>query len=403
MKIRALLIIVLSLVTGSLFAQTQARLTTMHAVQGETQVAITLHILCDGQIQYTLSPDQMTITDNGEPVEEITISENPSAVARKQFSAAIVMDASGSMSGAGNAGAKSAGSAFVQYMDGSIDEATVIFFNTLINVQQQMTTIKALLDAAVQSLPAGGGTAVWDATYRGIEEVVARGVNAKKAVLVLSDGYDNSSAKTPAQIIALAQQHNIRVFTVGLGYNISSSELELIALLTGGQYFQTPTPGELQIIFTQIANFLGRGFDEHTVLFDSPDPDVASHTIAVSVEVCGEEVESQLQEKTLIVASAGDHTPVLHSPALQLGPNAPNPVSAGMTTVIPYELQGTTPRRVRLELYDLLGRRVRTLLDREVRPGSHQFTFTPERLAAGTYLYRMSDGRETVSRMLQLR
>ena len=71
--------------------------------------------------------------------------------------------------------------------------------------------------------------------------------------------------------------------------------------------------------------------------------------------------------------------------------------------MIPYELLGSAPRQVRLELYDLLGRRVRTLFDREVRPGSHLFTFTPDRLAAGTYLYSLSDGNETVSRMLQLR
>lgn len=393
----------LFLLTGSLSAQTQARLTTMHAIQGETQVAITLHILCDGQVQYTLTPDQMTIIDNGKRVEDVTVTENPSFTTRNPFSVALVMDASGSMSGSGNAGAKLAAHAFVQYMDSTTDEAAVMWFNSFVHLQQQMTSTTAFLRLAIDNLPASGATAVWDATFAGIEEVVVHGAKAKKAVLVLTDGQDNASTRTPSQIIALAQLHNIRIFTIGLGSSINSGDLNQIATLTGGQYFQTPNASQLQTIFTQIASFIGRGYDEHTVVFNSPDPDVISHTVEIQVEVCGQELESQLQERTLIVASANNRTPVVRPTELQLGPNAPNPVALGMTAVIPYEVRGSAPRHMRLELYDLLGRCVRTLFDREVRPGTHQFTFTADRLSAGTYLYRLSDGNETVSRMLQLR
>ncbi|MBE0644369.1 MAG: VWA domain-containing protein [Bacteroidetes bacterium] len=393
----------LLLISTSLFAQTEARVTTMHVVKGDPNGLFTISIRCNGEAQFDLTRSQLTITDNGSPVEDFNIVESSSPMVRNPISAALVMDASGSMSGSGNAGAKNAGHAFVDFMDGVVDEASVFFFTQVVTRYQQMTTVKPMLHVAVDALPASGATAVWDGIWEGLTELQSNGVNSKKAVVVLTDGGDNSSSRSPAQIIQLAQLYNLRVFTIGLGSGINATELQLIALLTGGAYFQTPNANDLQLIFTQIANFMGHGFEEHTVAFKTPDPDAVEHELQISVIACGETAASTFKEAAVTttgVARAPHAAPF----ALELGQNVPNPFSPSGETLIPYTLSGiNSPQPLRLEVFDLLGRCMAKLIDADVLPGSHFVRFDARGLAPGMYLYRLSSGSVTTTKTMIVR
>ena len=67
----------------------------------------------------------------------------------------------------------------------------------------------------------------------------------------------------------------------------------------------------------------------------------------------------------------------------------PNP-TAGASTV---RFQLAQPGTVRIDVYDVQGRRVQTLTDRDFQPGVHDLEWNTGELAAGTYLYRlMVDG-----------
>ncbi len=82
------------------------------------------------------------------------------------------------------------------------------------------------------------------------------------------------------------------------------------------------------------------------------------------------------------------------------GQNYPNPFSTG--TVIPYEVTGKE-QHIRLELFDGLGRKVRTLLDGLHRPGSFTYTLDGSPLPPGLYFYRINvNGSEQVYRMSRL-
>ena len=72
---------------------------------------------CDGHDVSPIVASQLFITDNGTAVDNFEIFCADPAIAYP-FSVAIVADASGSMSGAGNAGVKEAISNFVRRMDG---------------------------------------------------------------------------------------------------------------------------------------------------------------------------------------------------------------------------------------------------------------------------------------------
>jgi hypothetical protein len=68
--------------------------------------------------------------------------------------------------------------------------------------------------------------------------------------------------------------------------------------------------------------------------------------------------------------------------------NYPNPFNP--TTVIRYQLP--EPASVKLEIFDLMGRKISTLLDRRQSAGAHSIEFDASDLSSGVYIYRLQTG-----------
>ena len=86
-----------------------------------------------------------------------------------------------------------------------------------------------------------------------------------------------------------------------------------------------------------------------------------------------------------------------------LGQNYPNPFNP--STIIPYQIPTTT--HVRLEVFNLLGQRLATLVDGERPAGAHTAHWDATDAAgravgAGVFIYRLSGGGHTVSRRMVL-
>lgn len=80
-----------------------------------------------------------------------------------------------------------------------------------------------------------------------------------------------------------------------------------------------------------------------------------------------------------------------------LAPNYPNPFSR--TTALRFEL--SVPAHVRVSVYDLLGRRVATLVDARRPAGWHEVVLDASDLPSGIYVYRLTaDGTTRQRRML---
>jgi hypothetical protein len=87
-----------------------------------------------------------------------------------------------------------------------------------------------------------------------------------------------------------------------------------------------------------------------------------------------------------------------------LGQNYPNPAygtgnspSAALTR-IPYTL--TSEEHVQLELFDILGRRIATLVDEVRRPGNHEVLLRAGLLQNGMYFYRLTVGRHSKAKRM---
>jgi hypothetical protein len=85
-------------------------------------------------------------------------------------------------------------------------------------------------------------------------------------------------------------------------------------------------------------------------------------------------------------------------PAFSLEANYPNPFTR--STTIAYALPAAAD--VRLEVLDVLGRRVRTLVESEQAAGRHRHSFEAAGLSSGVYVYRLRTGDRTATRMMQV-
>ncbi len=211
---------------------------------------------CNGNPAHNMAKQDFRIFEQGVEVKGFTLW-CPDPTVRCAMSAAIVIDASGSMGGAGNAAAKAFGRAFVDLMDGQIDEAAVLYYSNMATIEQHMTTLKPLLYSAVDALPANGNSAAWDGCYAGLIELINMGINQCRALLLIGDGHGEGSTRTPAEVVSLANRHRIRVFTIGVGQSIMSSEFEMVSLLTGGRYYQYPTASQIGEIYQDITTLSG--------------------------------------------------------------------------------------------------------------------------------------------------
>ena len=100
-----------------------------------------------------------------------------------------------------------------------------------------------------------------------------------------------------------------------------------------------------------------------------------------------------------------DESPITTPRLFSLGQNFPNPFNP--STQIEFSL--SSRERVELSIYDMLGRKIRTLINTEIEPGQHSIIWdgandSGQDVASGVYLYKLSAGDASdVRRMTLLR
>ncbi|WP_340103851.1 T9SS type A sorting domain-containing protein [Rhodohalobacter sp. 8-1] len=100
-----------------------------------------------------------------------------------------------------------------------------------------------------------------------------------------------------------------------------------------------------------------------------------------------------------IATSIDEHVVQTLPSDIKLGQNYPNPFNP--TTNISYEVPVRS--KVTLEVYNMLGQKVATLVNNESKAaGHHTVSFDAGNLASGIYLYRLNAGGQMMSRQLSL-
>jgi VWFA-related protein len=181
------------------------------------------------------------------------------AFTNESLSISIVLDYSQSMFDSNSLTAlEDAVVAFISLLSAD-DEAEIIKFNEAITVVQPFTTDKNALIAAVDSaFPPAAVTELYLATINGIDDVATRDPMNRKAVVVITDGRNNSFSPniTVDTVIADANAKDIPVFTIGLGAESDWDDLEKIASDTGGQFYPSYQIDDLEEDFIKLAESL---------------------------------------------------------------------------------------------------------------------------------------------------
>jgi hypothetical protein len=101
---------------------------------------------------------------------------------------------------------------------------------------------------------------------------------------------------------------------------------------------------------------------------------------------------------TVGIMTAVNYRPREYPPGPVLEQNYPNPFNP--RTIISYSLAHQA--RVLLEVFDGLGRKVRTLVDSQQSAGKHQVTFDAQGFASGWYIYQVKANGVTIARKMLL-
>ena len=158
----------------------------------------------------------------------------------------IVIDRSGSMAGTPLSQALTAAKLLVDRavlgqtrigvtaFDGGVSN---IVDMTLIDVEATRTAIKSAID----SIGAGGSTAIGDAAAEALDKVQATRTSGENAVVfLLSDGASNSG-RAPFSVIPDYVAAKVPLFTFGFGDGADVATLRTMAEKTAGEFFRSPT------------------------------------------------------------------------------------------------------------------------------------------------------------------
>jgi len=118
------------------------------------------------------------------------------------------------------------------------DEYFLVTFNTRTTLVQSFTRSSETVQNEVATQKAGGSTALYDAVYMGLD-YVRRGSNEKKAIILITDGEDNSSRYSPSEVREFAKESNVQVYAVGMQglLRYGGTVINNIIRITGGRQF----------------------------------------------------------------------------------------------------------------------------------------------------------------------
>jgi VWFA-related protein len=197
----------------------------------------------------------------GVPVYTLGIGERGK---NEPVTTVLVLDHSGSMSGKANdtdtvskiAALHTAASRFVDLMPSNA-RTTLLPFSTAVDLPQPFSANKKTLKERISRLQPKGGTLLYDATYAGIEALLAEKPRGKKAVVVMTDGKDEApgSRRSDQVVIDRAREANIPLYMLGLGRHneINEDVMKRMAKATGGAYYYAGNQQQLIELFEKLS------------------------------------------------------------------------------------------------------------------------------------------------------
>ena len=248
-----------------------------------------------------LTADDFTVREDGVALltADLDLTLPPSLDPNQHVSVVFAMDYSASVVRVARAEMEAAVINFIGTMvDG--DFAAIIKFNATnpagASVVVPFTKIDSgagnpALIAGVQSDYPGNGTNTLDALMLALNHMVTPPAplpDGPKAVILVGDGGDSGSAASEEDVVALANENSVPIFTIGVGDFASPGRTDLLdglATESGGEFFPAPDAEDIEEAYTFVADLLS---NEYLIAYVSAIADCGEHEIEVEVPSTGD-------------------------------------------------------------------------------------------------------------------
>lgn len=210
-----------------------------------------------GKFVNKLKLTDFSIAENGQAqtVSSFTAEETP-------FAAAILLDTSGSMESRLSLGR----SAAIRFLDGlrAEDVASVYRFDTKVERLQDFSSGRDLSPVAY-GIRTRGMTVLNDAIVHAAEDLSKR-AEKRRAIVVLSDGGENSSSASSGKALEKALAVGATIYAVNMSPNDGPRNMQAAGILrefankSGGLYVATPGGQALRDSFAGIVAELGQQY-----------------------------------------------------------------------------------------------------------------------------------------------
>jgi Ca-activated chloride channel homolog len=198
------------------------------------------------QGDFQISEDGVT-----QPIKVFQQEDTPVAVG-------LLVDNSGSMRRK-RSDVSAAALAFM-HQSNPADEVFLINFNDRVSFGLPSTKLFTAdfqqLVIALSTATTGGKTSLYDALKAGLDHI-RKSALSRKVLIVISDGGDNASKHTFAQVVTEAESSDVTIYAVGLFDEYDKDRnpkvLNTLVKVTGGQAFYPPETPEVVSICQRIA------------------------------------------------------------------------------------------------------------------------------------------------------
>lgn len=196
-----------------------------------------------GRFIRNLKREDLVVFDDGRPVSEV---RSFAAQSDLPLRVGLLIDASNSIRDRFKFEQEAAIEFLNQIIRPRSDKAFVLGFDTTAEITQDFTNKTELLSHGVRMLRPGGGTALFDALYLASRDKLLKqskeeNLNARRAIILLSDGDDNQSRVTREEAIEMALRAEVIVYCISTSLSPDKGRgdktLERIAEATGGKVF----------------------------------------------------------------------------------------------------------------------------------------------------------------------
>jgi len=243
-------------------------------IRVETNLVNTLFTAIDKEHRFitNLRPEDIRVFENGVP-QTVGIFQRETEL---PLSLAIIVDVSKSQEATLPDEQKAAIAFLDSVLRADRDQAAAISFNAKAQVEQELTNDKERLRQAITRLqveiPAENPdcdeedksieedprcwSGIWDAVWASTNEVLSQTPErTRRAIILLTDGYDTSSMTKKQEAIDFSVKHNVVIYGIGITdreYPVDKGALRKVAENTGGRSFFAVNDVELRAAFAQI-------------------------------------------------------------------------------------------------------------------------------------------------------